>query len=292
MCVHRGQHSDELNYSYSQYSSNPQTPLYPGLYDYQQDHQYAPQFPSAPAAPILTQTIHERTLQLLSKAHETANSILGSDRVTPITSQRNQAASSVPSAPVFVNFSQPEYNVFSSRTVHHHHYGRGEGEDDSGKRTFAVIIGTVVAGVSAYLFGKITAENEEAQANEESLNSLEQDWKENQHIYTWQPNGSEYIQRVNTIVNKTHVILNRQASNRHHKQAIIVAFLAAGILGVTGGIIASHALMTTGLVLGIGAGLFGLYKLGYQHFSQLDLKDAKAIEQNLNLVSGYTFNMN
>ncbi|WP_042281204.1 hypothetical protein [Candidatus Protochlamydia sp. R18] len=272
----------------------PSSSLYPPLYrDYpynpesqsQSYSYYSPQ-PSAPPIPSLTNTMHTATTQLFSKIREVANSVL------PTTAEQTQQTAFCPppisSGPAFFDFSHHEYNL--NRTEHHHHPAEKTAEEkENNKQVWAVILGLVVGGISTYLFGKMIGENEAAEASNTELNQLEAQWNTNKNVYTYQYQGTDYVNAVDKIMSKTHVILDHQKTNRLHKQVLIITFLAAGALGVAGGLVASNVLMGAGLVAGIGASFFGLYKLGYHYSSKLEANMGREIKEDLNSLSKYQF---
>ncbi|WP_075883370.1 hypothetical protein [Candidatus Protochlamydia sp. W-9] len=268
--------------------------LYPPLYrDYpynpesqsQSYSYYSPQ-PSAPPIPSLTNTMHTATTQLFSKIRKVANSVLST--TTEQTQQTAFCPSSISPAPVFIDLSRREYSF--NRTEHHHHPAEKTAEEkENNKQVLAVVLGLVVGGISTYLFGKIMGENEAAEASHTELNQLEAQWNTNKNVYTYQYQGTDYVNAVDKIISKTHVILDHQKTNRLHKQVLIITFLAAGALGIAGGLVASNALMGAGLVTGIGASFFGLYKLGYHYSSKLEANMGREIEEDFNSLSKYQF---
>ncbi|MBS4164637.1 Uncharacterized protein PRO82_001968 [Candidatus Protochlamydia amoebophila] len=279
----------------------PSSSLYPPLYrDYSynpesefgqqqnQWHSYYSQQPSAPPIPSLTNTMHTATTQLFSKIREVANSVF------PTTAEQTQQTAFYPSpispAPVFVDLSHREYSFFSNRTEHHYHPVEKTAEEkENNKQVWAVVLGLVVGGISTYLFGKMRGEYEAAEASNTELNQLEAQWKTNKNVYTYQYQGTDYVNAVDKIISKTHVILDHQKTNRLHKQMLIITFLAAGALGIAGGLVASNALMGAGLVAALGASFFGLYKFGYYYSSKLEANMGREIKEDLNSLSKYQF---
>ncbi len=259
----------------------PQT-TYP-IPTYSQTYQtgFNPYMPQT-VRPVLTQAMNTATNQLLAKAQEAASSVLPVNE--PLHFQQAQAQprdNNVVAAPLYVDLSRREYNVFSSRSDNHYHMNN-EGKDDTGMRAFAVVAGLIVAGVSAYFLGKAIAQNEDEQEGSVKFQTLKDRWETNKEVYNAQ--DGILVDMIDQVADKTSAILSRQQTNRTHKIAMVALFFLSGSMAVAGGLMASSLLMGAGLVTGAAAGVFALYKLGYNCFSKRDTKDAQEIHDNLSQI--------
>lgn len=135
-------------------------PSAPPLYPMLQPQYYVPYQPQ----PILTQAIHNQTLNLLSKAAEMSNSILyrNVQNPAPYNSQfvhvQPVAPKAAPTTNYNFDFSDKSWKMFNNEThVHHHHHqggGNSEKKDDTGTRILVGLIGLVAAGAAAFLLEK------------------------------------------------------------------------------------------------------------------------------------------
>lgn len=259
---------------------DPYEPTYP-IPAYNQPPQtgYMPYMPQM-VRPVITQAMNTSTNQLLAKAQEAASSILPAYGTLPFQQAQMEQprANNVTATPIHVDLSRREYNLFSTRTDNHYHSNE-EQKDDTGMRTFAVVAGLIVAGVSAYFLGKAVAQNEDEQEGNVKLQTLKDRWVTNKGAYAAQ--DEVLVDLIDHVTDKTTAILDRQQTNRTHKIAMVGFFFLSGAMAVAGGLIASNLLMGAGLVTGAAAGVFALYKLGYYCFSKRDTKDAQAIQQDL-----------
>ena len=256
--------------------------------------------PPQQAQRVLTQAVHNQTLALLGKADEQANAILRRSNlnVTPYNTYVAQYPAYrrpvVAAAPVNITYvdnswswgrgwgggwSRPQPQV-----VHHHHYqGNQAGNhpnqkksDDAGLRILVGVVAAVVLGVGAYCLGKAVAANEDAQERTETYAELKHSWIHNKFCYP-----ADYQVTVNGIVQRADSILQRQQTNRMHRTIFIIAALVAGGLAFAGAVAGSGGLMAAGTYVGGATLLLGLFKLGYNAFSNKERNDAQAIDHGI-----------
>lgn len=265
------------NLSHSFFNQPANFGQYPVTFNQEQPYYYPPM-------PVITSQMQRDTNKLLEKAGEIASSTVSNNRSTERQeTQREQTTS----APVFIDLSRRDYNILSSRTEvhHHHHHGDNntERENENGTRALAIILGTIVAGVSAYFFGKFMAQNDDRQDDQDSFDSLKTKWFVNRNVYQ-QNRGEEYCEHIDNAIEKADWILAKQKTDRTHNIALAVLFLSTGLTAVVGGVVGSSALMATALVTGVAGSIFGLYKLGYACFSTKEQRAGEALQQELNAV--------
>jgi len=264
-------------------------PSFLNLGPYQPDPTYAYYYPVQPSQPVLTQTVHNKTLELLAKASEQVNPIL---RRQPATSPSYNPAAVIPAQylaqPVLkspqpsinVDLSDRSWKMFNNETHVHHHNDQGAGnqdkQDDTGQRILVGVIGVAAALAAAFFLGKALAGQEDAK--EESLNveELKADWNVNKNLY-----NRDYSALVDKIVVRLDSILNRQAAGRVHKAALLIFAFIAGGTAFAGALAASKLLMTAAVVIGTCTAAAALFKMGYAYFSKRETKDAETIDRAL-----------
>ncbi|MBA2369144.1 MAG: hypothetical protein H0V82_09000 [Candidatus Protochlamydia sp.] len=243
--------------------------------------------------PSLTQAAHLDTLKLIDKMKEVVGSVLPA--ATPNTNFNlvaNQRMETPTFAinPINLDFSRREYNLFSSKEIHHHHatpinhttineQQEQEKKNQANKNLLIGILGFGIMAATAYFLGKNDAQNEEAQQEEVSFESLKRKWSYNKNAY--QAQGVN-VSGIEDSINKVVGILNRKETERTHRTALLLLTFSAGALLAFGAIGGSALLIHSGLGIGAGTAIFALYKLGYAHFSNQNAKDAKIVENNLN----------
>ena len=145
--------------------------------------------PTPNAPPVLTRKIHDKTLELLSKAEEQAADILGR-KVVPLAPNPQAAPQGVHYAPpvnhappVNIDLSDRSWRMFNGGDTHvHHHYHDGNEDqekekDQTGLRIFVGIVGLAAALATAFFLGKAVAGQEDAEDETEHFEGLRARWK-------------------------------------------------------------------------------------------------------------------
>jgi hypothetical protein len=260
---------------------------------------YVPAYSNNSPRQALTQAMRDSTTRLLAKASEISSSILySSTRHSSHTQSINQPLYQPVVVPAVVHnhydFSNRSrnYNILSSHTENHTTINRGNrrGEErkseNNGLRILFGLVSTAIVLGGAYFLGKSNAENEDMQDEKNKIDSLKEEWATNKPIYQTLDTG--YCGLVNNVTKHMDSILQRKQANKTHKFALVAFYLAAGVVGLTGSLLAANALMGLGLAIGVGATAFALYKIGYSFFSKRDEKDAQAIANDLNTLRHYS----
>lgn len=262
-------------------------PSFLNLGPYQPDPTYAYYYPVQPPQPVLTLAIHNKTLELLAKANEQVNRILGRQPATPpsynpaavIPAQYlAQPALKSPQPSIHVDLSDRSWKMFNNEThVYHHNEAENkEKQDDTGVRILAGVVGVAAALAAAFFLGKALAGQEDAKEESLSIEDLKTDWNDNKNLY-----NRNYSALVDKIVIRFDSILNRQASDRVHKAALLIFAFIAGGTAFAGALAASKLLMTAAVVIGTCTAAAALFKMGYAYFSKRETKDAEAIDRAL-----------
>lgn len=274
----------ELDPNY--FNAAPPPPYAPGAATPQNN---AP-VPFAPPQRVLTQKIHDKTLELLTKADEQAANILGRT-VVPLPAYTPQAAppQGVHFAPpvnhapaVNIDLADRSWRMFNGGDTHvHHHYHNGNEEqeqekDQTGLRIFVGIVGLAAALATAFFLGKAVAGQEDAEDETEHFEGLKTRWEMKKDLYE-----DDYQSNVDVIIQRMESIYTRHQNNRVHKIALLIAAFIAGGAAFAGALVASKVLMAAGVVIGACTAAVGLYKLGYYYWSNRETKDAQAIDKAL-----------
>jgi hypothetical protein len=239
--------------------------------------------------PVLTQGMHRETTKLIDKMKEVAESFLPVS--IPLAINRETQRMAAPTInPINFDFSRREYNLFSSRETHHHHadpmsYPNAHVQREQEKKNQATnnlligILGFGIMAATAYFLGKNDAQNEEAQEEEVSFETLKRNWAYNRFAYHAQGLN---VAAMEDSINKVDGILTRNQTERAHRTALLLFTFSAGVLLTVGALAGSALLINSGFAVGAGTTIFALYKLGYTCFSNRNVKDAKIVENNLN----------
>lgn len=223
----------------------------------------------------LTESMHQRTLALLSKANEMANIYLEKNRESFHSSEKKATTSSS------VHISYNHWNLFNREThVHHYHGNNQQKKDDTAERVLIGVIGAVILGVTAFFLGKTQAKSEKDQENLLEYKELKYDWNHNKYHYQ-----VDYQLLVEHVVSRSDLMLHRKETDKTHKIALLILGAVAGATALTGALIGIEVLMLAGLGIAAIVGIGALYKLGYACFSQRDQRDARWIERSLSEIS-------
>lgn len=248
---------------------------------------HLPQPPSYPYSGQLTQSIHDKTQQLLSLADEQVAASL--DRKLPAPPPYNPQAAfhqqpqrgfSAPAPAINIDMSDRSWRMFNNEShVHHHHAvqeNQEKDKDQTGLRILVGVIGLTVALATAFFLGKAVAGQEDEQDEKVNFDDLNTAWNSNQGLYP-----ANYRSTVTRIVGKMESIYARKTTDRTHKFVLLTFALIAGGSAFAGALVASKVLMIAAVVIGGCTGAAALYKLGYSYFSKREQKDAEAIEKGL-----------
>lgn len=280
-------YSPQINYNFDAiYNYNRPQPTTPVLYPHitPQQSYYVPVAPK----PVLTQSIHNQTLQLLSKAAGMSSSILYRNVQNP-PPYNPQYLAPQPVAPKVTpttynfDFSDRSWNMFNSQTHvhHHHHHGKeNENKDDTGTRILVGLIGLAIAGTAAFFIGKAVAQGEDIEEENQSVEDLKIRWNINKVCYE-----GDYQASVEGLISRMDVLAQRNQTHRIHKIALLALTFIGGGTAVAGAVIGSSALIATAAAVGAVVTVAALFKLGYTCFSTRDQKDAEAIETKLSEIS-------
>lgn len=248
-----------------------------------QQYVYLPPAAYLPPKPILTQSMHNQTKELLTKAHELAGSILKRERAPAFAPQQVRA---VPQAqipfrnPIHIDLADRSWKMFNNEThVHHHYHEENKSKkkkDDVALRLIVGLIGLTAALATAFFVGKAIAERDELKDEVLSYDDLKTRWDLHKSLY-----DDSYQLLVNRVVQRSDLILQRRQTSKTQKIALLVFGFMAGGAAFAGAVIASAPLMMLGVGIGAGVGVGAMFKLGYYMFSKRDEKDAKEIDRSL-----------
>ncbi len=245
-----------------------------------------------PPRPQLTPAIHQQTVKLLDRANEMVVSILKLERppahaphdelptpFSPVREKRNFT-------PVIdLSNRSRNYNMFNREVHHHHHYQAGNGnlkrEKEERDRVLIGIVGILVALGTAFFAGKALEERKDLQNKNVKFEKLKEHWTTSKTYYE-----EDYQSLVDRIVQRTENILQRRERNKTHKIALLALGFIAGAAAFAGALLASEALIVTGVALGAITGVATLFKLGRSLFSHQEERDAQEIAKALNKI-GY-----
>lgn len=149
------------------------------------------------------------------------------------------------------------------------------------------LVSVVVIFVGGFFVGKAMAASEDA--HEEALSYIELKDRWNTNRFSINPNKfsypAQYQVHVDNIIIRVESIFARQRTNRMQNVALLIGTLAAAGAAFGGAVVGSGAWMAAGTL--IGAGLLGLsiIKLGYRCISQGAKRDAKAINDEFDLLN-------
>lgn len=250
-----------------------------------------------PPKPLLTAKIHQETSKLLTKAWEMSTIIIDGDiqRPSPYAPQVVQPDPVAKKQEQNINVVYVErggwnppgwfwwMNLLGRNEVHHHHHYHHHNEEQNNQKNNDAILRLFLGAISlagllflGYKAGQAAAEGEKIEKKVSSFDDMKKDWAAHKNCYS-----EEYQSTVDKIVKYMDSILNRDATNRTHRIALIVFGVIASGTALTGAVIASEALMAGGVIVGAGTGLGALFKLGYSHFSTASQDDAQAIREKL-----------
>ena len=255
-----------------------QPPVQPQQYAYIPPAAYLP-----PPKPLLTQSMHNQTKELLAKAHEVSGSILKRARPPEFAPHAVRAAPHAQARymnPIHIDLADRSWKMFNNETHVHHHYQEGreskEKRNNVALRMIVGFIGLTAALATAFFVGKAMAERDELKDEVLGYDDLKTRWDIHKPYY-----DESYQLLVNRVVQRSDFILQRRQTSKAQKIALLVFGFIAGGAAFAGAVIASAPLMMLGLGIGAAVGVGAMFKLGYYLFSKRDEKDAKEIDRSL-----------
>ena len=202
-------------------------------------------------------------------------------------------------APVVVNYSpfnvdfsrRTQVNVKISAGKSAQEIGREKEKEEHNQRIAAVAIGAAVLAAGGYLLGKCTAEIQKLSRSYKPFESAKNKWADaNNDIYR----DKELLRRndipdhvnsaVKEIVEKTTEIVDRNKKDHWANIAFAISLVAAGILGVVGGLAASYPLMLAGVGVAIISIAAKLFKWGFDRNDTSRLENAEFVSEKIKLM--------
>lgn len=266
---------------------------YPSLQPqaYQQPTQYKEYVPQ------LTSEIHQSTEKLI----ETIKTI-----TTPVLKQKVEQVDNTPKQAVPANnrgsslgavaealskidLSRRETNILSNRTEVHNHYHQSvkkeksnEEKSDAALRAVCVLVGTAVAGIFAFIFGKLTAKSEDKKDDVAPFEVLAEHWtKYNRQYYSQYPG---FQRKVDEVIANTFKKTKREASSNFQDRVLSGCMITSGGLILGAGIIGGGILSTlviSAVALASISCIFKAGKYGYESTSQKPRKETEQLEKDL-----------
>lgn len=242
--------------------------------------------------PTVKDTVHQQTAKMLVNIDHMSKKILDKEKIPEAIQKKESFFSSFSGFnPVFID-NRRESNWFSSKTTtvinNNHYHGtsarqvqeENKKNDDFLIRIISFIGGAVVLGAGAYLFGQQKAQHTSLKKEMRILEGQKEKFYKN--IIKREYRGFDlYVNRVTKITQQADAVLERLNSNKMKNIALTVGMIAAGAFAITGSLIASMALIQTGVAIGCATGALALIKLGFDHFDTSNIDDAKDIQRRL-----------
>ncbi len=247
--------------------------------------------PSAP--PVDVSEIAARTTKLVDYSAILARSIL-----TP--QEHSQSQPGVLSSFSWENifslvaivanaFANRNVRVFSGGDVTHNYYSGSsdQGKDsNTGARILVGVGAGIGVGILSYFSGKKVAQKEESAEEKNSFQTMKECWEQvDRDSY----NGVQKVYVNAVIKNVDDIFARRRLSQIQDIALLILGIIAAGC-ALGGALTGSSAAMAIGIGAGILLGAAAIGKYAYHHFSQQEKRNARAILENYQNLTGSVMN--
>lgn len=191
--------------------------------------------------------------------------------------------------PVTIDLADRSINVLSRGNETHTHIHEApksaeeikaqKEKEENNNRVQMVVVGTLLAAISAFFVGKFMAESNQIEREIKDLDAANKKWIDIK--FSVSNITSQVIEKIDDSVSRAEEMLTRKKSNHQYKLIYVASLVVSAVLGIAGGLAGATNLALAGVALAITGSIIMIGRWSFQYYDKQDQQDINFIHKTL-----------